>query len=299
VTKRRDDEPEEPRLPRVVLPPDLLETLERVRVQLDAVRLPALAVVGRVSAAVSQSAAQSIQDPLGRFGPELARLLEAFEATWEAALPANWAGMGHPEIYAILDCMEATGICLVWVPRVTIVQEVVTADPDDALALMLASQDDVLIDICDALSLASQPNLLAERQGLLEVVECLRAGRTLAAQALAASVLTSTLHVFLEERKLFAIRERVAETHPNDAEVEELRLRAIFVAVTKALAWFDPEAQNTITAYNRHNTAHRLGGAGQWTPGNALSAAVLAACLLREMEEWVLGGGSSPSPDPE
>jgi len=37
--------------------------------------------------------------------------------------------------------------------------------------------------------------------------------------------------------------------------------------------------------FNRHNTAHRI-TAEQWTDANALSAIMLSAALLRELNVW-------------
>jgi hypothetical protein len=117
------------------------------------------------------------------------------------------------------------------------------------------------------------------------MVEPERDGHSKPAQALASSVFTSAAHK-LFEMGTKAIRRRMAETHPDDAAIGQLRIRTIYLAGARALEEFRPDKGTPVRReFNRHNTAHRM-TVEQWTDGNALSAIILSTALLRELDVW-------------
>ena len=253
---------------------------EQIRQQTEAMQR-ALASV--VAPAIEQ---WSLQLPkISVFAEQVFPLLERFRQMWRDALPPNWADFESEDVRRVIERIEETGFCLVWLPRAAILREVLASPAGDTARIVLAYKADVLDDAADLLGAVDEPELALERDAAAAAVDAARAGHDKAAQALAASVFTSTAHK-LFETGTGAIRRRMAETHPEDAGIAQLRLRAIYLAGTRALENFDPHHARPVRAeFNRHNTAHRI-TAEQWTEENALSAVMLATAFIRELNGW-------------
>jgi hypothetical protein len=225
-------------------------------------------------------------DWLAPMRAQLAEMGKTIVAAWERALPANWTGFSTDEVTAIIELAENTGLCLVWIPRAEIVSDVLAAGAPNASGVLQARREDVLDDASDALAQVTESELAPERDAAQAAIRALRDGHPEAAQALAASVLTSALHV-LFRKGTSKIRRDLVATHPNDAVLQQLRLRTIYLAASHALSEFRPETARPMRRdFNRHNTAHRI-TAEQWTSANALSAIMLVAALLRELPTWL------------
>ena len=223
----------------------------------------------------------SIQLP--QISEQVRPVLERFRQMWRDALPPNWANFESEDVRATIERIEQTGFCLVWLPRAAILREVLASPADATSPILLAHKVEVLDDAADLLGDVDEPELALERDAAAAALDALRAGHHMAAQALAASVFTSTAHKSFETGKIRAIREQMAETHPEDAGIAQLRLRAIFLAGNKALSGF--RFDRAAPAFNRHDTAHRI-TAEQWTEGNALSGLMLATAFIRELNGW-------------
>lgn len=58
------------------------------------------------------------------------------------------------------------------------------------------------------------------------------------------------------------------------------------------MSFYDPWTdQPMLTAFNRHNTAHRINDA-QWTKASALGGIMLIVAFLRELQYWAERRGS-------
>lgn len=212
-------------------------------------------------------------------------IFEQLRRAWEDALPPNWEGFDVEEVSTAIERTGNTGYCLVWIPRIEIVREVLAADETATKKVLLARRDDVLDDALAILAEVAEPELALERDAAEEAIRAFRDGHSKPAQALASSVFTSAAHK-LFEMGTKAIKKRMAETHPDEATIAQLRIRTIFLAGTHALADFWPDHARPVRRdFNRHNTAHRI-TAEQWTDANALSAIMLSTAFLRELDVW-------------
>ncbi len=221
-----------------------------------------------------------------RWHRQMSEMVRRMAEQWEEAMPPNWDGQSPSEILDIVERVEETGFCLVWLPWAELVHQVLAADPAGAEALLLGRRDDVLDDCVAVLAEVVEPEHQLERDAARKAILAFRDGHGEAAQALACSVFTSTLHRHFgagtnQSRRLMEV------THPRDATVDKGRLTTIYLAGARALSQFGPDtAQPVCTTFNRHNTAHRI-TAEQWTDGNALRAIMLATALLREVDWWL------------
>jgi hypothetical protein len=99
-----------------------------------------------------------------------------------------------------------------------------------------------LDDAIACLAEVNEPDVRAEREATWAAIDALRDGHASSAQALAASVFTSLIHVWFEIGKTRKIRKLMAErSTPEDAGISELRLRTIYLAGAKALEQFRPD----------------------------------------------------------
>jgi hypothetical protein len=167
-----------------------------------------------------------------------------------------------------------------------VLRKVLAAPAEETAVVLLAHRDELIADLNECLGEITADQYTRERDAALAAVAAFADGHPQAAQALAASVFTSALHVAFEDRRIGRIGRRLAETDPEDAVISQLRLRVIYLAAKQALDEFHPaRAEPERPEFNRHNTAHRITGA-QWTEANALSALMLTTSLLRELDFW-------------
>lgn len=236
-------------------------------------------------------------DFTAQYGPVLAEIARHFRDAWRRAMPPNWVDLDSSEVMAVVDRVRVTGFTLAWIPRVEIVREVLAAEPEDTGAVLMARLADVLDDAEACIAEASAQDLLLIRTAVEKSISALRDGHDWAAQALAASAFCSESHEWFRMGTK-AIRKRMADEDPKDAGIDELRLRTIFLAGSRAFEEFRPDTGRPVRRqFNRHNTAHRI-TPEQWNEQNALCAVILAAALLREMEYW-WGADEEPQEDPE
>jgi hypothetical protein len=212
-------------------------------------------------------------------------IFERLRRAWEDALPSNWEGFEVEEVTAAVERIENTGYCLVWLPRLEIVREVLAADEGATKNVLLARRDDVLVDAATVLADVTDPDLALERDAASAAIRSFQDGHWMSAQALASSVFTSAAHKTFEMGTK-AISKRMSEKHPNEAALAQLRLTTIYLGALHALDVFRPDKGYPVRRdFNRHNTAHRI-TAEQWTEANALSAVMLGTAFLRELNFW-------------
>jgi hypothetical protein len=225
---------------------------------------------------------ESFQKTYGAAIPDLARTVRE---AWERAMPSNWVDLEAAEVMATVDVIRATGFTLVWLPRVEIVRKILAADASDVAALLIEHRDEVLDDAASCLAEVVDADLQLTRTAIERAIAAFQDGHQWAAQALASSAFTSECHTLLEHG-LNSIRRQMADEDQEDATIDQMRLRTIFVAGAKALATYDPERDpQGLAEFNRHNSAHRI-TAAQWNEANALSAIMLATAFLREIQHW-------------
>jgi len=265
--------------------PEWLDSINRLNAQ---VREHSEKLQWAFASTIAPAAEQwSLQVPkLDRWVEQTRRVLEQWRRAWEEALPPNWADLSEDEVMSTVERVERTGYCLVWIPRAEIVRDVLAVDVTKTGAILVAHLGDVLDDAVAVLADVTESDLALERGAAGEAIRALRDGHEKAAQALAASVFTSIIHLAFQTRKIEKIRKQMAETHPEKAGILELRLRTIYLAAARALDCYRPETGRPVRReFNRHNTAHRI-TPEQWTDANALRAVMLVTALLRELNFW-------------
>jgi hypothetical protein len=219
----------------------------------------------------------------------LARLKEAVEAV----LPGNWHGEN-------LDLQKMPGVIkegipLAWVPPGDVIHALVAAPDAAARAVVLEANRDPIVDGChQVLTEVTRPELEDQKRLLEEAASLLASGMHAGAQALAASVWDTAYRGVWRAEPAFQdgprfkydkVNGRLPDIDTDDAVIE-FRQACVFGPFEKACESFF-ESSPVPTAFNRHATVHAAGPT-QYTVANSLTALMLAASLLRELQEGQL-----------
>ena len=220
-------------------------------------------------------------------GVDWSRIQQAYRR----GLPPNWRDLGDDvRLWPLLELTE-DGYPTAWVPRASVLRELIDADDDDRQAVFAARRVEIIEDCCACLEEVTSAELVDLAAKLGEALEVAETGRHLvAAQALAASVFDTVLRRTIKPQRIagyyLKAKKEIADRHEN-ASFAELRWGAVHVPALVALEMFDaPKGQPIPTSFNRHATAHAV-GPEQYTEANAVIALALATSLVREAHQEI------------
>lgn len=185
--------------------------------------------------------------------------------------------------------IAGSGIAVAWVPRAEVLAEIMTADPKDREAVLLARRVEILDDCTEAIAVVDDD--LGEIAGLLDQgIEAARAGLDGPAQAMAGNVIETLL------REMFPLGawqgyRKVTEAFSAMAGRRALgafRQGTAVAPVLPLLTTYSPTKGDPVPGtFNRHATAHAVGDT-QYHQLNALIGLMAAASLLRESHKTLL-----------
>jgi hypothetical protein len=207
------------------------------------------------------------------------------------ACPPNWRDLDDSiQLNDLFDLTEA-GFPTAWVPRSSVLEELARAD-ETGRAGVFERHREVVIEDCTELADEITSDELAGLVVLLkEALQVAATGQLRAAQALAASVLDTTLRHTFQPLRLTGfykrVKDEISQRHEN-ASMAELRWGLAHIPVVVVLAMFDPSQGDPVPSnFNRHASAHAA-GLVQYTPANAVVALALATSLLREAQQEIV-----------
>ena len=211
------------------------------------------------------------------FTPEL---LDRMRDLMRIGRPQNWDDSIDDEA---AQALAADGWPIVWVPRASIVAELVDAEDDGARRVILVANSGQIFDDCDtALASVEAEELDLLRRLASEAVEAARQDLLGAAQATAAVVSDTSCHDFWG-------MERNGDILSNaNPDIDEVPIRGLLkvlclAIIAAAFATFRPENGDPVPdEYNRHATIHRA-SEPQYSKANAVQAimtAVVAVCQI-------------------
>ncbi len=250
-----------------------MRELHRPFLQLGAVPV----ISSQILAGLSDLAARS-------FAPVFSRLAEA--------VPENWRDIPYPCLDAALHLMN-DGIPLIWVPRSSVVAQLMQASGAAGRAEVLAQARRDVADDCSAvLADITAPHLAPLAVMAAEAVRTLRDGYCAGAQALATSVFDTWLRLMVRRSILFDPPPKRIGFYPNvvrqiepvsgDLPVVHLRAAGALAPVLLALARFFP-GDEALTHFARHATVHAA-IPEHYTDANAVVAVMLMTSALRQAQ---------------
>jgi hypothetical protein len=215
--------------------------------------------------------------------------------TIERYYPTNWsdADVSYGDLDQVLTVAREDGIPLVWVPRGTLVDQLLEAPDGPARRQLLRKHaDEVVADCAKVTEAVTHERLRQHRARLLEAVAAFRADVPSAGQALAAVVITVLLQWVYGHEHLKNVR--TSPMRAQDAERQVLRTVKLAVLIEAAVPAVQGNRDRVADEdlpdrFNRHVTVHRVADR-VFTLPNALTALMLGAGLLAEAEQLLEDG---------
>lgn len=230
------------------------------------------------TSALAVALAAHSQDWLKTFQTiDIARLLEGLDR-W---LPENLRELDDLDAVARIALDE--GIPLSWIPRASIVQQLVAAaNYEERLELLDAHRVDILAD-CDA-ALANVHHQWA--QECRDATRALRVGLDGPAQSHAAGIIDSIVLCVLGPKNGRQLAKQRAVEEWDDIALrvagENLALRPLYRAL---VTWFPGSGTPPPDYFARHPTAHAVGQPGLFQRRHALIAVMLAVSLTMQFSD--------------
>jgi hypothetical protein len=221
------------------------------------------------------------------------------QQAWRRGLPPNWHDLADDLRFGSLLNITEDGYPTAWVPRASILRELIAADADDRQAVFAARRVEIIEDCCACLEEVTSAELIDLAAKLDEALEVAEAGRHLAAaQALAASVFDTVLRRTIKPQHVagyyLKAKKEIEDRHEN-ASLAELRWGVVHVPVLVALHMFKARKGDPIpTTFNRHASAHAV-GPEQYTEANAVIALALATSLVPEAHQEIENAAGASS----
>ena len=237
---------------------------------------------------ITESFAPLFDQMLGSIldSPGFQELLRRFRQ----ALPPNWSEAESAS--RIAEFSSNTAICLVWVPRLETVRALL--ESDEPFETLVDHAAETLADIDACLAEVTLPELNEPRRFGLKA-RAAYDDHPEAAQALAASTLTTVIHNHLGKEHLSDARAQFSDW--ENAPYWLVRMMLVGVAVAKTLEPNFPQRGDPAPNYfNRHTAAHGVSLA-QYNRAHSLSALMALAGLLRELHELLSASDKAKGDD--
>jgi hypothetical protein len=213
------------------------------------------------------------------------------QQAYRRGVPPNWRDLGGAVKLWPLEELAENGYPTAWVPRASVLRELIAANEADRQAVFAAHRVEIIEDCCACLEEVTSVELVDIAAKLGEALELAETGRHLvAAQALAASVFDTILRRNIKPQSVagyyLKAKKEIADRHEN-ASLAQLRWGVVHVPAIVALTKFDaPNGDPVPTIFNRHASAHAV-GPEQYTEANTVIALALATSLVREAHQQI------------
>jgi hypothetical protein len=265
------------------------EAMKAFRVKLPAFEFPEL---------------QALQTQIAQVfaGVDWSAIQQGIQQAYRRGVPPNWRDLGDDlKLWPLVELCEA-GYPTAWVPRASVLQELIDANEPDRGAVFAARRVEIIEDCCACLEEVTSGELVDITVMLGEALELAETGRHLvAAQALAACVFDTILRRNIKPQSVAGYyrdaKKEINDRHEN-ASLDKLRWGVVHVPAIVALAKFDaPNGDPVPTIFNRHASAHAV-GPEQYTEANAVIALALATSLVREAHQKIVDDAAGASSTP-
>ncbi|WIK82900.1 hypothetical protein [Micrococcus lylae] len=219
---------------------------------------------------------------------------DAISQTLDRMLPPNLRFRPrHLNLEGLVDFVENDGIPLAYVPRVEIVESLLSAPSREDRERILVDECDHIVEDCLAGLAATTSEEVADLVMLAtRAVQVLAAGHHEAAQALSTTVLDTTLSRMIPDkaaRGKFTKAKSGKPVPPAVSDVRRLVDLMVWHSVYHSHGEFWPNQGHPVPAvYSRHATVHAAGPI-QYTAANAVQSVMVVTCLLSHADAVGLG----------
>jgi hypothetical protein len=197
-------------------------------------------------------------------------------------IPPNWpTGV---DLDRVAEVIYEDGIPLVWIPRATLVDQVLAAsDRTTRLDLLLHHSNEVIKDCRHVLNEVSEPVLAGQLPLVHRAAVALAAGHTEAAQALAVvtaeTVIARTLGNYTQAKEMASL--------PKQVPWCNMKLKVTLAPIDRFYAPWWPGGKTPVPQeLSRHVSVHQA-DVNHYSPSNGLVAVMLLTSLLRTLQDWI------------
>lgn len=208
--------------------------------------------------------------------------------TRRSRVPSNWPIDFEEQLPALVEIVNVEGIPLAWVPRASLVEQLLAAASADERSALLIAHRDEIIEECLAWVSGLDDEFIAPQLPIAKKVLAACQGGHWEVAAISA---VAVVHAVVESLRWASDRQRVQKHHQLTLD---LPLSKLFEQATRApLVLFyddwDPRSGKPRPVHlTRHVVTHRL-AEDQVTARNCVVAVMLMASLLVSVEQLELG----------
>ncbi len=216
-------------------------------------------------------------------GINFSKLIEGLDLSqFSKAWPSNWPP--DLDLAVAAEIVRDDGIPLVWVPRRTIVEELLAAEDRRARVSILLIHIESLVEDCRlVLDEVTDHDLAGQLPLARAAIDALANGHQESAQALA-TVVTETVVAAEVSANYKEVKDQVL-FDVDSTSWHQLRLKAAFAPIDRFYtAWRREWGTPPPEALSRHVTVH-LADTAHYTAANALLAVLLVTSVLRAVQE--------------
>jgi hypothetical protein len=212
--------------------------------------------------------------------PGIAQAADQLRRAWAAFSPDNWQDFDID----VIDASADSGINLVWVPRMGVIEQIVAAEPPDRYAVLVRNKGAILDDLSAVLDQAGGCALEGHTDACAfaaEAITAARCGHWSAAQALTACGVGPIVHETYGHRLLADARKQFEKRNIDEATMQIIKVTLLELAAARAL-----RRTQTVSpqGFNRNATQH--GMREFFSESNAMAGMLLLVGWLRELKWW-------------
>jgi putative ubiquitin-RnfH superfamily antitoxin RatB of RatAB toxin-antitoxin module len=248
-----------------------------------------LAMMGEAQRRIATMVPSS-PEALARVASILSRVAVRASDALRLVTPTNLVDLSVEEWLRLVDVAVEQRMGVAWVPRVEVLRALLDA-PDEVrrTRVVEASADGIVADCAAALRDVDGERFVDLAGFGLRAVAAFEAGHPEAAQALAANVLDSALHLFAEGPRV-VLRTVRGWDAVEEQQVLSLRFLRLQLAVAGIpMAYQHYKAGSGDAGFSRNGTAHAVNEA-LYTRANAARALSLAVTWLRLVQAMHMEG---------
>ncbi len=191
---------------------------------------------------------------------------------------------GGPRLRGVNKILNEDGIPLVWVPRATIVESLLSAvDRSERIAILLEQKESVVIDCEGAVTDMVHHRTAGALPLARAAIAALASGHQEAAQALSVVVAESALKLALA-KSYSKIRHEV-RIDAGEVGLRTLRYRAALAPIARFYTPYYVNVDEKPDALSRHVSVH-FADADHYTEENAFLAVLLMTSVLRALDDY-------------
>lgn len=207
----------------------------------------------------------------------------------KAGLPSNMGENRSVKLLPKYRRLQKMGYALFWIPRATIIDELVSATKESERKKVITSNRDAILEDCTkALETVDSTSLLNSKRHIQAAIEALQANNLRAAQSTASICFDALLDLIVDSSSLThyaQLSSKITTDGKKLEQIDNIPVTYLYAAlqadlVMSSLRKFDRLQPTTVqTKFGRHSSVHTV-SARQYNEFNALQSIMITVSLI-------------------